>query len=59
MVDAINHRGGNAKLTIYPENGHDSWVDTYRNPEVFSWLLSHKNENVKEIVDLYTDSTIY
>ena len=59
MVDAINGRGGNAKLTIYPENGHDSWVDTYRNIEVFRWLLSHKNENAHEIVDLYTDSSRY
>ena len=42
MVDAVNKRGGNAKLTIYPENAHDAWSDTYSNPEVFSWLLEHE-----------------
>ena len=46
MVDAVNKRGGNAKLTIYPENAHDAWSDTYSNPEVFKWLLEHE---IKEI----------
>jgi predicted peptidase len=45
MVDAITRKGGMAKLTIYPENAHDAWNDTYRNPEVFAWLLSHENKN--------------
>jgi predicted peptidase len=44
MVDAITRKGGMAKLTIYPENAHDAWNDTYRNPEVWEWLLSHKNK---------------
>ena len=44
MVNAVNARGGNAKLTLYPENGHDAWTDTYRNPEVFSWLLAQKKK---------------
>ncbi len=42
MVDAVNRRGGNAKLTIYPERDHNAWSDTFRNPEVFKWLLSHR-----------------
>jgi len=41
MVDSINRFGGNAKLTVYPERDHDAWTDTYNNPEVFKWLLSH------------------
>ncbi len=59
MVNAVNRCGGKAKLTIYPENTHDSWSDTYKNPEVFAWLLEHKNENIKEIIDQYKDSKIY
>lgn len=55
MVNAVNKRGGNAKLTIYPENKHDSWSDTFRNPEVYRWLLSHKKQNEKTIVDEYTN----
>ncbi len=56
MVDAVNKRGGNARLTIYPEHGHNSWTDTYNNPEIYEWLLSHENENAKELLDEYNNS---
>ena len=56
MVDRINILGGNAKLTIYPECEHDSWTKTYSNPDVFKWLLEHKNENTKEIINMYNNS---
>ena len=59
MVDALNRAGGSAKLTVYPENGHDAWTNTYSNPEVFSWLLSHTKKNEKQYVDGYTDAKIY
>lgn len=59
MVDAVNQNGGNARLTIYPENGHDAWSDTYGNPEVFDWLLSYEKQNEKDMIDLYKDSVIY
>ncbi len=59
MVAETNRRGGTAKLTIYPENGHDAWTDTYKNPEVFEWLLSHKNQNSTAINDEFTDSIIF
>lgn len=42
MVDAINKANGDAKLTIYPDAGHDSWTATYDNPEIYEWLLAHK-----------------
>jgi len=54
MVNAVNKRGGNARLTIYPENAHDAWTDTFSNPEVYKWLLSHKNENAKKLVNEYS-----
>jgi len=56
MTEAINRCGGQAKLTIYPENGHDSWSDTYTNPEVYQWLLSHTNKNTLILNNLYTDN---
>ena len=59
MVDAVNRAGGNAKLTIYPEAGHDAWTPTYSNPEVFAWLLEHESNCTVELKDEYTDSTIY
>ena len=59
MVDAVNQRGGNARLTVYPENQHDAWSDTYKNREVFEWLLSCKNNNSKPIEEIFNDSNIY
>ena len=40
-VSTVISAGGNAKLTIYPDAGHDVWTETYANPEVYSWLLAH------------------
>lgn len=59
MVEAVNKKGGSAKLTIYPENAHNAWSDTFSNPEVFAWLLSHTNENAKQLTDTFTDGRIY
>jgi predicted peptidase len=42
MVDAINKFGGNAKLTVYPDAGHDSWTATYDNQELYDWFLKHR-----------------
>lgn len=48
MVDAVNAAGGQAKLTLYPEAGHDSWTQTYANPELYTWLLSHSKSKDKQ-----------
>ena len=42
MVAAVNRAGGQAKLTVYPEAQHDSWTETYRNPELYAWFLQHE-----------------
>ncbi len=42
MVAAMKKNGGDAKLTVYPEAGHDSWTETYDNPELYEWLLKQK-----------------
>jgi predicted peptidase len=39
MVEAIQAAGGNAKLTSYPDVGHDSFTQTYANPELYAWFL--------------------
>lgn len=40
MVDAMTRRGGNARLTVYPGVDHDSWTQTYADPEFWEWLFS-------------------
>jgi len=47
MVDAIQRAGGNVKFTIYPEAGHDAWTETYKNPEIYEWMLNHSLEDRK------------
>lgn len=48
MVEAMKKLGADeVKLTIYPEAGHNSWEQTYANPEVYTWLLDHKRPSAK------------
>ncbi|MBR2312147.1 MAG: prolyl oligopeptidase family serine peptidase [Clostridia bacterium] len=56
MVNAVNKRGGNARLTIYPENGHNCWTDTYGNPALYEWFLTHTNSNAQALIDEYNNS---
>ena len=42
MVEAIKAAGGDPKFTVYPEAEHDSWTETYDNPEFFEWLFEQK-----------------
>ena len=42
MVEALKEVGGNVKFTVYPEAGHDSWSETYSNPELYEWFLEHR-----------------
>ena len=44
MVKEVNRLGGTAKLTIYPNVGHLCWKETYENPKLYEWLLSHKRQ---------------
>lgn len=44
MVRALVKQGNNAGFTIYPLAGHDSWTETYNNPELYDWFLSHKRK---------------
>lgn len=44
MVNALNHNGGNAKLTLYPEASHDFWTETYNDPALYEWFLQHRRK---------------
>ena len=46
MVAALKKAGvTDLQLTVYPEAKHDSWTETYNNPELYAWLLKHKRES--------------
>ena len=47
MVDLLKKVGvKDARVTVYPEAGHDSWTETYRNPELYEWLLSRSRKSL-------------
>lgn len=39
---AINKAGGNAKLTIYPNTGHNSWDQAFAGDELYRWLFAQQ-----------------
>jgi predicted peptidase len=48
MVKALKEHGAkNIQFTLYPNAGHDSWTQTYENPEVWDWLLKQKRGDAR------------
>lgn len=42
LVDVLKANQGKVKFTIYPDTPHDSWTQTYKNPELYEWLLQQR-----------------
>ncbi len=42
MVRILRAAGGEVRFTTYADADHDSWTETYDNPEIYEWLLSHR-----------------
>ena len=42
LVVKLRECGGDVRFTVYLEAGHDSWTDTYSNPELYEWLLAQR-----------------
>jgi predicted peptidase len=42
MIKSLKDAGCEPKFTVYPEAGHDSWTETYKNPELYTWFLEQK-----------------
>ena len=45
MVEALKQIGSPVKYTEYPEAQHDSWTQTYANPELYTWLFAQRRES--------------
>jgi predicted peptidase len=41
LVNALKEAGADVRFTVYPDAGHDSWTETYNNPHLYQWFLSH------------------
>ncbi len=47
MARMINHYGGNAKLSLYPNDNHNSWDSALAEPYLLPWLFSHiRNDQI-------------
>ena len=44
MVRQLRRLGSEVRLTIYPDREHDSWVPAFADPEVYTWLLTHRRD---------------
>lgn len=42
MIEALKKKGGEPKYTEYPGVQHDAWTRTYKDPELYEWLLAQK-----------------
>ena len=47
MVEALEKAGNKPKFTVYPDAEHDSWTETYENPELYEWFLEHTRRGNK------------
>ena len=44
MVTALEKAGGKPKVTIYPDVDHDSWTQTYDDPQVIRWMIEQRRK---------------
>jgi predicted peptidase len=44
MVEALKKQDADVTFTVYPEAGHDSWTESYNNPKLYEWFLSHERK---------------
>ncbi|MCB8044531.1 prolyl oligopeptidase family serine peptidase [Microbacterium oxydans] len=42
IVDELQALDADVRFTRYAGVGHDSWTETYENPELYEWMLSHR-----------------
>jgi predicted peptidase len=42
MVRQVRHAGGDIRLTVYSEAGHDSWTEAYAGDALYDWFLMHR-----------------
>ncbi len=55
MVESVNKKGGNAKLTLFHDVEHDSWDSAYLETTVLDWLLSQKREDFSQNIEAFDE----
>jgi predicted peptidase len=44
MVEALKKAGSKVEYTEYPDVGHNSWDNAYRDPEFYKWLFAQRKD---------------
>ncbi len=47
MVQAIQAAGGDAKVSIVPNEGHFVWPKFYADPKFYEWFLTKKRKTAE------------
>jgi predicted peptidase len=47
MAGALKSAGGDVRLSVYPDLGHDVWTPTYDNPKLYEWFLEHRRPGAR------------
>jgi predicted peptidase len=42
MLRMLRNAGCEVKFTVYPDADHDSWTETYLNPQLYDWFLAQR-----------------
>ena len=42
IVQALREAGGKAKLTVYPNVGHNSWARAYAEDDLYAWMFAQR-----------------
>ena len=45
-INAINKRGGSAKLTVYEDVAHNVWNNAFENTDMWNWMFAQKNQYI-------------
>ncbi len=48
MVRLLRTAGCQVNFTTYANADHDSWSETYTNPAIYEWLLSHQRPQIEQ-----------
>jgi predicted esterase len=49
MIDGIRNAGGEPRLTVYPNAGHDAWTPAYNDEELYTWMFAQNLSTGPEI----------
>ena len=50
IVAALRAVRGDVNYTVYPDADHDSWTETYNNPEVNRWMLAQSLSKPRNVL---------